>query len=169
MHARSLCAPQQRPQVLGVLERVQDKDERRLVSLDRAREDVVERGEPAGADDERHTLVAVEPRERGQRTAFDLYDRDPQARRVEDQLLERVPALWRDQQPVGAAARDEGLLDGAPPGDELLVLGEGFDDGGGFEPRPGRTRRIRAAALRWTAVDPWTARPGRNAGSRGPR
>ena len=79
--------------------------------------------EPPRLDDQRDTLVAVEPGQRGQRPAFDLDDRDPQARGVQDDLLERLAALRHDQQPAGRPARDERLLDRTPPGDELLVRG----------------------------------------------
>ena len=89
---------------------------------------------------------------------------------MQHQLLERVPALRRDQEPVSAAAGDEGLLDGASPGDELLVLGERFDDG----------RRVRTAdgadAAETADHAPqgrWSTHgrrgPGGTPGSRGPR
>ena len=90
MDAGRLRAAQQRADVLGVLERVEDEDERRLAPLDRPGEDVVEAGEPARLDDERDALVAVEAGERRQRAALDLDDRDPQGRGVEDEPLERL-------------------------------------------------------------------------------
>ena len=93
VHAGRLGAAQERADVLRILERVEDEDERRLAALGRAGQDVVERREPARRDDERDALVAVEAGERGQRAALDLDDRDPQARRVQDELLERLAAL----------------------------------------------------------------------------
>ena len=79
-------------------------------------------GVPARRDDERDALVAVEAGQRGQRAALDLDDRDPQARRMEDELLERLTALRHDEQAAGLAAGDERLLDGPAAGDELLGL-----------------------------------------------
>jgi hypothetical protein len=71
-----LGAAQQRPDVLRVLERIEDEDERRLVALLRPGQDVAERGEHARFDDEGHALVAIEPGDRRQCPAFDLDDRD---------------------------------------------------------------------------------------------
>ena len=79
------------------------------------------RRELARLDDEGDALVAVEPGQRGQRAAFDLDDRDAQAGRVQDQLLERLATLRDDEQPDRRAAGREGLLDRATAGDELLV------------------------------------------------
>ena len=100
--AGRLGAAQQRPDVLGILERVEDEDERRLARArsPRARISSSDRA-AARPDDERDPLVAVEPGERGQRAALDLDDRDPQARRVEDEPLERLAALGHDEQPDG--------------------------------------------------------------------
>ena len=79
--AGRLGAPQERADVLGILERVEDEDERRLGALDGPGEDVVERREPARLDDEGDALVAVEAGQRRERAALDLDDRDAQARR----------------------------------------------------------------------------------------
>ena len=116
-----LGAAQQRADVLRILERIEDEDERRLVALRGTGQDVVERREPARLDDERDALVAVEPGDRGQRAALDLDDRDAQPGRVEDELLEGVPALRDDQQAMGGPAGREDLLDRAAAGDQLLV------------------------------------------------
>jgi hypothetical protein len=109
-----------------VLERVQDEDERGFPALGGAREDVIEAGEPPGLDHECDPLVAVEARERGERAALDLDNRDTQVRRVEDELLEGGTTLGHDQQPDRGTSCDERLLDGSPPGDELLLGAEGI-------------------------------------------
>ena len=65
---------------------------------------------------------------------------------MEDELLEGVTALRRDKQAVRLPTGDEGLLDRAPAGNQLLVLGEGLDRrSGGLEAgamRPGRVRSV---------------------------
>ena len=119
-----LGAAQERPDVLRILERVEDEDERRLATLDGPREDVVKRGEPARLDDERDALVPVEAGERGQRSALELDDRDAQPRGVEHQLLQRSATLRDDQQAKRGTTGGERLLDGPPAGDELLVGSE---------------------------------------------
>src|SRR5215212_4775579 len=58
MHANRLRAPEQGPHVLRILERVEDDDKRRLRTLDRTGEDVLDGGEPPGIDDDRDALVA---------------------------------------------------------------------------------------------------------------
>jgi hypothetical protein len=98
VHASSLSAAQQRPDVVGVLQRVEDENERRLTTLRGPREDVVERCEAARLDDQCDALVAVEPGQRGQRATLDLDDRDAQLRGMQDELLECRPAMWDDQQ-----------------------------------------------------------------------
>ena len=92
-------------------------------ALDRPGEDVVDVGVPPRRDHEGDALVAVEPGQRGERAALDLDDRDPQARRVEDELLERLAALGHDEQAASLAAGDERLLDRPAPGHQLLELG----------------------------------------------
>ena len=124
MHARRLGGPEQRPHVLRILERVQHEHERRLAALVRECEDIVGRGPAARGDHERDPLVPVEPGDRGERTAFDLDDGDAQAGGVEDELLERHPALRHDEQAPSLPAGDECLLDGAAARDELLTLPE---------------------------------------------
>ena len=147
--AGRLGAPQERAEVLGILERIEDKHERRLAALGGAREDLVGGGPTARVDDERDPLVAVEAGDRGQRAALDLDDGDPQARRVQHELLERVPALRDDEQAAGLAARDERLLDRSAAGDELLALGEAEQRvverriGARESRRDGRTRAAR--------------------------
>ena len=116
-----LGAAQQRPDVLRVLERIEDEDERRLAALLRPGQDVAERGELPRFDDEGDALVAIEPGDRGQRPAFDLDDRDAQPRGVEDELFEGVASLRHDQEPERGPAGGEDLLDRAATGDELLV------------------------------------------------
>ena len=103
--AGRLGAAEQRAHVLRILERVEDEHERGLAALDRAGEDVVHRREPARLDHDGDALVAVEPGEGGQRAALDLDDRDAQGRRVQDDLLQRLPALGRDEQAARRPAR----------------------------------------------------------------
>ena len=67
-------------------------------------EHVVERRELARLDDQRDALVAVEAGERRQRAALDLDDRDPQARRVQDELLEGLRGAGA-RRAVGCAGR----------------------------------------------------------------
>ena len=124
MDAGRLGAAQERPDVLRILERVEDEDERWLVALGGPREDVVERRELARLDDQGHALVAIEAGKRGQRAALELDDRQAQAGRVEDELLERLPTLRDDEQPMCRPTGDERLLDRAASRDELLVLAE---------------------------------------------
>ena len=149
MHAGGLRASQQGADVLRILERVEHEDERRLATLDGAGEDVVETGVRPRLDDEGDALMAVEPGHRGQRPALDLHDRDPQRGRMENESLERLAALGYDEEATGRSPGDEGLLDGAPSGDELLVVAEqirGCDTGpigirrtvGRVAPRPAR-------------------------------
>jgi hypothetical protein len=64
--------------------------------------------------------VAIEPGEGRQRAALDLDDRDPEARRVEDEALQRLAPLRDDEKPDRRPSGGEGLLDRAPPGDQLL-------------------------------------------------
>jgi hypothetical protein len=75
MDTGRLGTAQQRADVLGILQRIEDQHERRLGTLRCPRQDVVQRGEPARFDDERDALVAIETGQRSQRTAFKLDDR----------------------------------------------------------------------------------------------
>lgn len=124
MHARGFGAAQERADVVGIFQRIEHEDERRLVAFRGPGQDVVQACELPGLDDERDTLVAIEAGERRERPAFDLDDRDPKVRRVEYQLLEGGAALGYDQEADGGASRDEGLLDGTSAGDELLLVAE---------------------------------------------
>ena len=124
-----LGAAQEGPDVLRILERVEDEHERRLAALGRPGEDVVQRRELAWLDHQGDTLVAVEAGERGQRAALELDDRNAQARRVEDELLERLAALRDDEQAEGRPAGGERLLDRPATGDELLVRTEQVGSG----------------------------------------
>ncbi len=150
--ARGLGRPQQGADVLGILERVEHEHERRLAALAGEGEDVVGRRPLAKPDHERDALVPVEAGDLRQRPALDLDDRDPQARRVEHELLERPAALGDDEQPARLAAGDERLLDGAPARDELLVLGEGQRRGERLG-RPERHRRVRTDGRPGRAVE----------------
>jgi hypothetical protein len=124
--AGSLGASKQRPDILRILERIEDEDEGWLPPLLGAAEDVGDVGEVAGFDHERHTLVAVEPGDGRQRPTFDLHDRDAQAGGMEDELLQGAPSLGDDQETVRDPTRCEGLLDRASTGHQLLVAAEEF-------------------------------------------
>src|SRR6185369_16475568 len=145
--ARRLGAPEQRPDVLGILERIEDEHERGLRALDAAGEDFLDARPAARAGDEGDSLVTVEAGERGQRPAFELDDRDPQARRVENEALEGLAPLGDDEQPDRGPLRDERLLDGATAGDELLVGAEQAGVGRGRRPEPGLAIRTGARSI----------------------
>src|SRR5689334_22046780 len=119
--AGALGTAKERSHVVGILERVEDEDERRLATLLRPREDVLEGRELAWLDDESDPLVTVEAGERGQRTALDFDDRDPQVRGVKDDLFQRGPAVRNDEQPPSRTPRDECLFNRAAAGDQLLA------------------------------------------------
>jgi hypothetical protein len=152
-------ASQQRSHVLGVLEGVENEHERRLAALQRTGEDVVEAGVRPRLDGQGDALVAVESGERGQRAAFDLDDRDPEARGVQDEPFECLPALRDDEQAMGGPPRDERFLDGPAPGDQLLVGPEQVEVARRGGRRLTRTRR-RTRTRQWTPrlARPWTAR-----------
>ena len=135
---RRLGAPQQRPDVLGVLERVEDEDERRLVALDGPGGDVVDLGVAAGRHHERDALVAVEPGQRGERAALDLDDRDPQVRRRGGRA---------SRGPAGAAARRAA---GAPRGERRTPPRPA---GGRRRARPPRDPRDRSAGSERTVEE----------------
>ena len=78
MDAARLRAPQQRADVLGILERIKDQHERWLAAFPCPAEDLVQGGPSARLDDERHALVSIEAADPGQRAALDLDDRDPE-------------------------------------------------------------------------------------------
>jgi hypothetical protein len=154
--------------VLGILERVEHEHEGRLAALHGPREDIVDARVDPWLDGEGDALVPVEARERRQGSAFDLDDRDPEAGRVQDEPLERLTALRDDEQPMGRSTCDEGLLDRAPAGDELLVVGQevGRWDGGpealiGAGPirprsvlrRPARSGSARPEAIRARTIE----------------
>ena len=132
-----LGTAQERAHVLGILERVEDEHERRLAALDCPGEDLGHAGIASGSHDQGDPLVAVEAGQGGQRAAFHLDDRDPQAGRVQDDLLEGAPALGHDQQPARLASGDERLLDRPAPGHDLVT---GLDQAGfgRFQPRARR-------------------------------
>jgi hypothetical protein len=122
MNAGGLGAPQQRPHVLGIFERIEGEHEWRLRPLDAPGEDLLQGGEAAGTDDEGDPLVTVEPGNRGERAAFDFDDRDAEARGVKHETLERLAALGDDEQPHRRPLGHERLLDWAAARDELLAF-----------------------------------------------
>ncbi len=124
MDAGRLSASQERSDVLGILERVEDQHERRLAALGGPGQDVVQRGELARLDDERDALVAIEAGQRGQRTPFELDDRNAQPGGVEHELLQGAAPLWDHEQPECRAPGRKGLLDRPAAGDELFLLTE---------------------------------------------
>jgi len=167
MNAGRFGAPQERSDVLGILERIEDEDERRLAALDRSCEDVVQAGVRPWLDDQGDALMAVEPGDRGQRAALDLDDRDPERCGMEDEALECLASLRDDQQATGRPPGDERLLDRPAPRDELLILAQQV-----------RGSDARAVGVRWPprgvtpgsvgrrpVARPVAARPCRPAGS----
>lgn len=107
---------------MRVLKGIQDKDEWRFATLGGSGEHVGDAGEPAGFHDQGDALMAVESGERGERTAFDFDDRDPQVRGVQDELLQGGSALRDDEQSQRWPAGCEGLLYRAAPGHQLLAV-----------------------------------------------
>ena len=144
VHAACLCAAQQRAEVLRILERIEHEHERCLVALAGAGEDRVDvTGRPRPRD-ECDALVAVEARERRQRAALDLDNRDAQRRGMDRERVEGRAPLRHDQQSERIAARGERLLDGPAARDELLPFAEqcvSIDD----VARAADARRTRAA------------------------
>ena len=150
VHARGLGRPEQRADVLGILERVEHQHERRLGALGGEREDLVGRRPRARADDQGDPLVPVEAGDRRQGPALELDDRDPQAGRVEHELLERVAPLRDDEQaPAPRGGRR------TPPRRGAVRR---------RSPRPPRASRRAAAARRDGA-----AGPNRRSGGPNPR
>ena len=151
VHTGCLCGAQQRPEVLGILERVEDDDERRFLALDRPRQQIVEAGELTPVGHEGDALVAVEPGQRGESSAFDLDYRDAEVRGMQDELLESQAALRDHEQADRLAMGDESLFDRVAPGDDFLVLAQqvarGRRDG---RPRPAGLRGL--SGPEWTAV-----------------
>jgi hypothetical protein len=149
MDPRRLGAAQQRSDVLRILERIEDQDERWLAAIRGPRQDVVERGEAPRFDHERDALMSVEAGQRGQRSALDLDDRDAQSGGMQDELFQRVATLRDDEQSVRRSTGREDLLDRTPAGDELLVGSQEVRGRQrGDRPRPGRNVLTRA--------DPWS-------------
>jgi hypothetical protein len=68
--------------------------------------------------------VAIEARQRGQRAALDLDDRDAQRRCVDGERVQGRTALGNDQQPNRLSTRRERFLDWPPTGDQLLVFAQ---------------------------------------------
>ena len=122
---------------------------RRRATLDRPGQDVGHAGIAAGGHDQGDPLVPVEAGQGGHRSAFDLDDRDPQAGRVQDELLEGVPALGHDQQPACLAAGDERFLNRTAAGHDLVA---GLDQSrlGGLQARAVEGRR--AGEIRTTTI-----------------
>jgi hypothetical protein len=121
VHAGTLGAAQKRPDIVGILERVEDEDERRLATFRGPSEDVVERRVSPRFDDERDALVAVEAGECRERATLDLDDRDAQVGGVEDELLEGRTAIRDDEQAPRRTPRNECFLDGAATRNEFLI------------------------------------------------
>jgi hypothetical protein len=148
--ARRLGAPEERADVLRILQGIEDEDERGLASFDGAGEDVVDPGIDPWLDREGDPLVAVEPGQGGQCPALDLDDRDPKAGCVEDEPLERLAALRNDEQATCGSSSDERLLDGSTSRDELFVLAEEIRRRDGRSERGGRARaRLPLAVRSW--------------------
>jgi len=153
MDAGRLRAPQQRADVLGILERIEDERERRLAPLDGSGKDVVDSGVYAGLDGKGDPLVTVEASQRGQRPAFDLDDGDPEARRVENESFQRLAALRNDEQAMGRSAGDECLLDRTASGNQLLVVREQIRRWNGRAERGSLANIGLPCAIGWRTVD----------------
>ena len=120
--AGGLSAPEQRAQVLRILEGVKREHEWRLTTPDRAGKDLVRGREATSLHDQRNALVAIKAGRRGQGATLDLHDRDPEGGRVEDDPLERIAALRRHEEATRGPAGNEGLLYRMPACDEFLVV-----------------------------------------------
>ena len=167
MDAAGLGRTQERAHVLGILEMVEDEDERWLATRPGQRQDLVERGPATRGHHERHPLVPIEPADGRDGAALDLHDRDAQRGGMEDELVEGGPSLRDDEQPPRLASGRERLLDRPPAGHDLLILGESLDGRGAIRGRarqpgsdglpipPGaRGRAVRRAAVRAVAGRP---------------
>jgi hypothetical protein len=153
MDARSFGAAQKGANILRVLERVEDEDERRLGALLRSSEDVIDARPRPWLDDERDPLVPVESGDRSQTPAFDLDDRDSEARRMQHEPLEGLPPLRDDEQPARGPSGDERLFDGSPAGHELFVRPDQLELWRRSRPVPGT-----AALIPWPGVSTAGAR-----------
>ena len=156
--AGRLGAPQERPDVLRILERVEGEDERRLATLDGASEDLVERGPSRGA-----TARAIPwwPSNPASAVSVPPSTSTTGIRRFVAWRTSRSSAWRRCGTTISRMrrpSRDERLLDGAPAGDELLVLGRAGRVG--RRSAPGRRRPAAPLAVFGHGRRP----PGRGAG-----
>ena len=125
VHTGRLRSAQQGAHVLGVLERVQHKHERRSSGSRRVGQQVIECRPAAWRNHQRDALMPVKPGHGGQRPALHFNHRDPEARGMQDEFLERHSALRDNQQPDRLAAGDKRLFNRSSTGNELLVIAKG--------------------------------------------
>lgn len=156
-------AAQQGTDVLRVLERIEDKDEGRLVALQRARQDRVNVDVATRCHDQGDPLVAVEAGHGCQGPALDLDDRDTQARGVQNQPFECLATLGDDQQSTCLASGDERLFDGPATGDQLIAhRHQVVRNGGGYSPRPAGPWQSARGRVRTTSGRSGWRRAGRH-------
>jgi hypothetical protein len=122
--ARGLGATQKCPDVLRILERIEDQDEWRFGPLYGTGENILERRVLSRFHDERHPLVAIEAGHRRERAALQLDDRDPQAGSVQNEFLEWLAALGHNEKSTGGPSSRKRLLDRPAAGNELLIRAE---------------------------------------------
>lgn len=122
--AGRLGRSKERTEVLGILERVQDQCECRLMALDRASQKIVECRKTAPVGHESDALMTVESGQRGQRASLQFDDWDAEARGMKHELLERLAALRHDQQTMGCPPGEECLFDWVATGDQFFFLAD---------------------------------------------
>ena len=130
--AAGLRAAQHRAHVLGILERVEHQQERRLAPFPGRASTSSMRGPAAGSTTSATPWCPSKPASDGERAPLDLHDRDAQRGGMQHQLLQGVAAIGDDQQAAGGPTRGERLLHWPSTGDELLSF---------LEPGQVRTRR----------------------------
>lgn len=124
MGAGCLGAPEDRPQVLRVLKRIEDEHEGWLSTFNRSGEDFLEGCETTRLHHEGDALVSVEAGERCQGPALDLDDRDPERGGMENDPFKRLPPARSHQQADRGPPSRERLLDRTATGDQLFSWGE---------------------------------------------
>ena len=143
--AGRLGGTQERPDILGILERIERQDKGCLATVGRSGEDLLRGRVTSRRDDQSDALVSIKPGQRRQRPALHLDDWNSEVGRVQDKLLEGLSPLGHHEQPECLAVGDEGFLNWPPAGDQLLVLSEQLAQiGAGRDERLGHAQ-IRAA------------------------
>src|SRR5207244_3327553 len=114
---------QERPDILGILERIERQDKGCLATVGRSGEDLLRGRVTSRRDDQSDALVSIKPGQRRQRPALHLDDWNSEVGRVQDKLLEGLP-------PAGTV--EEGGQPGSGQGVPLggTSLGRGPAEGG---------------------------------------